>query len=121
VCITSPAVNDLYSALNASKVKIGYAINYSIAGPVYVLSEGVIRLEDLAWTALTQEKMNEMFRTIQADSGTGIVYRYCGCEEGDTDWIKWLNRSPEIFGFIKLTIEVRPLGFMCHDAWLTNG
>lgn len=117
VCMTSPALNDAYGMIKAGNIKMIYAVNYSLAYPIYVLSEGAIRVEDLAWTDLTQEKMGELFAKVRADPEVGIAYRYCGCKEGDASWIKWLNHDPQIFDFLKrLELERATLSVTsCRD------
>jgi hypothetical protein len=101
VCLTSPAITDAYKALRAANVKMIYGVNYSIAYPIYVLSKGTIRVEELAWTDLTKEKTDEMLNNVRSNPEVAMVYRFCGCKEGDPNWIRWLNRDPQIFELIK--------------------
>ncbi len=101
VCLTSPAITKAHGALRAANIKRIYGVNYSIAYPVYVLSKGAIRAEELAWTDLTKEKIEEMLNRVRLDPKMGMVYRFCGCKEGDQDWIRWLNRDPQIFDLMK--------------------
>jgi hypothetical protein len=100
-CMTSPAVNDIYEDAAKSNLKVIYALNYSLANPVYVFSKGTIRAEDLAWTDLSGEKVEELLQKIKADPEAAIAYRYCSDKRVEPRWIEWLNREPEIFEFIK--------------------
>jgi hypothetical protein len=101
VCLTSPAINDLYAAIQAAHVKSVYAVNYSVAYPIYVLSKGTIRVEEFCWQDMTQERIEELFNRLKTDPSGGILYRYCGCKVGDQEWIRWLNKSPQIGEVIK--------------------
>jgi hypothetical protein len=101
VCMTSPAIYEAYRAVEASGVREIHALNYSLAYPLYLLAKGSVRVEDLAWTRLTGGKIDELFKKIEADPGAAIVYRFCGYKEVEGDWIRWLNREPEIFDFIR--------------------
>jgi hypothetical protein len=101
VCLTSPAITDAYKALKAANVRMIYGVNYSIAFPIYVLSKGTIRAEELGFTDLTKEKIDELLNGVRKNSEAAIVYRFCGCKEGDPNWIRWLNRDPQIFELIK--------------------
>jgi hypothetical protein len=101
VCLTSPAITDVYKALRAAGIEKIYGINYSIAFPIYVLSKGKIRAEELAWNDLTDEKIGELLDSVKENSETAMVYRFCGCKEGSRDWIRWLNREPQIFDLIE--------------------
>ena len=100
VCISSPSIMDLYRSIVALRLKTVYTFNYSLAYPIYVLSNGKIRVEELVWEPLTREKIDELFARIQADSGSGIVYRNCGSKEVDRERVGWYNREPEAFQFI---------------------
>jgi len=31
----------------------------------------------------------------------GIVYRHCRNKDWDPNWIRWLNREPQVFDFMK--------------------
>jgi hypothetical protein len=105
-CITSTALYDAYGAIRASNLKTIYAVNYSLAFPIFVLSKGTIHVEDLAWSELTPEKIAELFGKVKTNSEVGIAYRYCGNKDWDPNWIHWLNREPQIFDFMKrLEIE----------------
>jgi hypothetical protein len=105
-CLTSPAVYDIYNEIAASNVRTIYTINYSLAYSFYVFSKGSVRVEDMAWTDLTRQKIEELFKKIKMDPGAAIAYRYCGTKDWDPDWIHWLNREPQIFDFTKrLEIE----------------
>jgi hypothetical protein len=101
VCLTSPALYDACRAMEAADMKMIYAVNYSMAWPIYVLSKGAIQTEDLTWSDLTPEKTEELLQKIRANPRAGLAYRFCGCKEGDAGWIQWLNRDPQIFEFIK--------------------
>lgn len=101
VCVTSPAVNDIYEDIVKSNLKMIYALNYSLANPIYVFSKGTISANDLAWTDLSREKIEDLFQKIKADPEAAIAYRYCGDKSVESDWIEWLNREPQIFEFIK--------------------
>jgi len=100
-CLTSPAVNDIYKEIAASNVKTVYAINYSLAYSFYVFSKGSVSVEDVAWTDLTREKIEELFQRIKMDPKAGIAYRYCGNKDWDPNWILWLNREPQIFDLMR--------------------
>jgi hypothetical protein len=100
-CLTSPAVNDIYTEIAASNVKTVYAINYSLAYSFYVFSKGSVSIEDVAWTDLTREKIEELFQKIKMDPQAGITYRYCGNKDWDPNWIRWLNREPQIFDLMR--------------------
>lgn len=101
VCIASPAFYDFYNSISKSNIKLVYAVNYSLAYPIYVLSKGTIPIEELAWTKLTPDKMEELIRKVKMDSGAAIAYRYCGCRDSESAWVQWLNREPELLDFIK--------------------
>ena len=101
VCLTSPAITEAYEALKAANVKMIYGLSYSIAQPIYVLSKGTIRVEELGFTDLTKEKIDELLKNVRENSEAAIVYRFCGCKEGDPNWIRWLNRDPPIVEFIR--------------------
>ena len=101
VCVTSPAITDVYESLRAAGIKKIFGINYSIANPVYVLSKGSIRTDELAWTDLSEVKIDEMLETLKEDSEVAMVYRLCGHKEESTKWISWLNHEPQIFELIK--------------------
>ncbi len=122
MCLSSPAFYDFYAAIMASKVKKVYAVNYSLAYPIYVLSKGVIRVEDLAWTTLTREKITELFERIKSNPDAAIAYRYCACKDVDETWITWLNREPEIFELInRLKEDKENLSVMrCKDERQTE-
>jgi hypothetical protein len=105
-CLTSPGVYDIYKEIAASNVRTVYTINYSLAYSFYVFSKGSLSVEDVAWTDLTREKIEELFQKIRMDPGAAIAYRYCGTKDWDPDWIRWLNREPQVFDFKKrLEIE----------------
>jgi hypothetical protein len=101
VCITSPAVNDLYEGVAKSNLKEVYALNYSLANPIYVFSKGTIRAHDLAWTDLNGEKIDDLFQKIKAGPEVAIAYRYCSDKSVEPHWIEWLNHEPRIFEFIR--------------------
>jgi len=101
VCITSPAITDVYENLRAANITKIFGINYAIAYPVYVLSKGSIRADELAWTDLTNEKIDEMLDRVKENSEVAIVYRSCGHKEESAKWISWLNHEPQIFELIK--------------------
>jgi hypothetical protein len=94
--ITSPAIYDVYQAMQRQNLQEIHAVNYSLDTPIYVLSKGSIRVEDLTWTELTAAKIEELLGKIQANPQSGILYRYCGSREWDPEWMKWLNRETEI-------------------------
>jgi hypothetical protein len=100
-CITSMALYDAYGAVRASNVRTIYAVNYSLAFPIFVLSKGTIHVEDITWSELTPEKIEELFGKIKTNSEAGIVCRYCGNKDWDPNWTHWLNREPQIFDFMK--------------------
>jgi hypothetical protein len=100
VCQTSPALYDIYYDILNAGIGTVYAVNYSLADPIYVLSKGRIRTIEMAWTELTPDSVEEMIHAIETDPKIGIVYRYCGCTTSDQDWIRWLNRDPDLFAFI---------------------
>jgi hypothetical protein len=105
-CLTSPAVYDIYKEIAASNVRTVYTMNYSLAYSFYVFSKGSVSVEDVAWTDLTREKIEGLFQKIKMDPEVGIAYRYCGNKDWDPNWIRWLNREPQIFDFMKrLEIE----------------
>jgi hypothetical protein len=105
-CLTSPAVYDIYKAIAASNVKTVYTINYSLAYSFYVFSKGSVRVEDVAWTDLTREKIEELFQKTKMDPKAAIACRYCGNNDWDPSWIRWLNREPQIFDIMRrLEIE----------------
>jgi hypothetical protein len=114
-CLTSPAITEVYHSLRAADIKMIYGVNYSLASPIYVLSKGTIRADELAWTDLTKDKIDEMLNRVRSDPEVGMVYRFCGCKEGDQNWIRWLNRDPQIFELIKRveaedsTLDVRTI------------
>ena len=101
ICIASPAFYDLYGSIMQSHIKRVYAINYSIAYPIYVLSKGEVRVDDLAWTQLSPAKVEELIRDLKQDPDAAIVYRYCGCRDSEPQWVDWLNRDTELPAFIK--------------------
>lgn len=101
VCITSPAITDVYENLRATDTRKIYGINYAIAYPVYVLSKGSIRADELAWTDLSKEKIDEMLGTVKENSDVAIVYRLCGHKEESAKWVSWLNHEPQVFDLIK--------------------
>jgi hypothetical protein len=101
ICISSPAFYNLYDSIVRSKIKKIYAINYSIAYPIYVLSKGAIGVDDLAWTPMTPDKMDELVRNVQRDPDSVIVYRNCGCKNSEPQWIEWINRENELPAVIK--------------------
>ena len=101
VCISSPAFYDLYNSILRSKVKRVYAVNYSIAFPIYVFSKGRIRVVELAWTQLTADRTEDLIRKVKADPDSVIAYRQCGCKQSEPAWVEWLNRESELPGFIK--------------------
>ncbi len=100
-CLTSPAVYDIYKAIAASNVKTVYTINYSLAYSFYVFSKGSVRVEDVAWTDLTREKIEELLQKIKLDPEAAIACRYCGSNDWDPSWIRWLNREPQIFDIMR--------------------
>jgi hypothetical protein len=101
VCISSPAFYNLYDSIVRSKIKTVYAINYSIAYPIYVLSKGAIRVDDLAFAPITSDKLEELVRNVQADPDSVIIYRNCGCKNSEPQWVEWLNRENELPAVIK--------------------
>jgi hypothetical protein len=101
VCLASPAFYNLYDSILRSKVKLVYAINYSMAYPIYVLSKGTVRVDEVAWTQLTPDKMEGLIRNVRTDPEAVIVYRYCGCKNSEPAWVEWLNRETELPAFIK--------------------
>ncbi len=122
VCQTSPAIFDIYGEIANAGIDRIYAVNYSLACPVYVLSKGKIKVVEMTWTELTPELMEEVIREVQSDPKTAIVYRYCECAAADQEWIRWLNRDPEIFAWIhRLERETGALEFLRRrDARLTE-
>jgi len=101
ICVTSPAFYGLYDSIARSKVRFVYAINYSMAYPIYVLSKGAVHVVDLAWADLSDERVEELIRNVKRDADTVIIYRYCACKASEPTWIEWLNREAELPGFIK--------------------
>jgi len=101
VCITSPVITDVYENLRVANIRKIFGITYSIAYPIYVLSKGSIRVDELAWTDLTEEKIDEMLNMVKENSEVAIVYRSCGHKEESAKWIGWLNHEPQIFELIK--------------------
>jgi hypothetical protein len=122
VCIASPAFYDLYRSILRSHIRRVYAINYSIAFPIYVLSKGKVRVEDLAFAQLTQEKVKELIRDVKQDPDAVIVYRYCGCRDSEPTWVEWLNRETELPAFINcLGNEAGKIGVIrFHDSRQTE-
>lgn len=105
--MASPALYDAYRIVQAADVRELHALNYSLGYPLYFLSKGRLRVDDLAFTTLTQEKIGELFRQLASDRGTAVIYRFCNLREMDGDWIRWLNREPEIFEFIARTNSMK--------------
>jgi hypothetical protein len=97
--ITSPAIYDLYGAIEKSNLRVIHAINYSLAAPIYVLSGGTVRTVDLTWTDLTRARIEELLAETEAHPNTGIICRFCEYRKWDPAWIQWLNREPQIFDF----------------------
>jgi hypothetical protein len=105
-CLTSPAIYDIYKDIAASNVRTVYTINYSLAYSFYVFSKGSVSVEDVAWTDLTREKIEELFQKIKMDPKAAIACRHCGNNDWDPRWIRWLNREPQIFDIMRrLEIE----------------
>jgi hypothetical protein len=112
-CITSPALNDVFRAIQSAHLRKLYVINYSLAYPIYVLSCGNIQVEDLYWADLTQKRMDEWFGKLRSNPEIGIAYRSCQCKEADPGWLAWMNREPQISEFIKrLEVERATLNVM---------
>ena len=101
VCVTSPAITDVYESLKATGIRKIFGVNYAIAYPVYVMSKGQIRVDELAWTDLSEEKIDEMLNTVDANPEVAIVYRLCGHKEESADWVSWLNHEPQVFDLIE--------------------
>ena len=101
VCVTSPAITDVYESLKATGIRKIFGVNYAIAYPVYVMSKGQIRVDELAWTDLSEEKIDEMLNTVNANPEVAIVYRLCGHKEESADWVSWLNHEPQVFDLIE--------------------
>ncbi len=101
VCIASTAFYDLYHSILRSHIIQVYAINYSIGYPIYVLSKGEVRVDDLAFAQLTPEKVKELIWNVKQDPDAAIVYRHCGCRDSEPQWVGWLNRDAELPAFIK--------------------
>ena len=101
ICLTSAAINEAYAAIQAAHVKSVYAVNYSLAYPIYVLSNGSLKVEEFCWKDLTQERIDELFAKLKSDPDGAILYRYCGCKTGEASWIQYLNKDPQISDFIK--------------------
>jgi hypothetical protein len=99
-CITSPAINDLYEAVSERQLTSVHAINYSMAYPLYVLARGDVSVSDLTWTTLSLPQIDDLVEQMSTDPRVGIVYRYCGGNDGDPKWIQWLNRAPDVSAFI---------------------
>jgi hypothetical protein len=105
-CMWSPAIYEFYDAVKAENIRSIDVINYSIAYPLYVMSNASMQVEDMTWTKLTPEKLQEMFDKVRANPAAGIAYRYCRSREGDASYIQILNRDPEINEFLrKLDME----------------
>jgi hypothetical protein len=121
-CVDSPAINDFYRTIAASNIRTVYAVNYSLANPIYLFSKGTIRAENLAWTELTGDKIEELFRKIKLHPEAAVVYRYCRDKSVETQWIQWLNREPEIYQlFRKLESEEGNVSLVrCVDARQTE-
>ncbi len=100
-CVTSPALNDAYADIVSSKTRVVYAINYSLANPIYVFSKGSVHTEDLAWTDLTTEKIEGLLEKVKRNPEAAIAYRFCSDKTVESAWIGWLNREPQIFDLIK--------------------
>ncbi len=101
ICMTSPAFYCLYDSIVRSRFRSVYAINYSMAYPIYVLSKGTVRVVELAWADLSNERVEELIRNVKRDPDAAIVYRYCACKDSEPTWIEWLNRETELPGLIK--------------------
>jgi hypothetical protein len=99
-CMMSPALNDLYGAIAASNTRVVYAVNYSLANPIYIFSKGSISCPDLAWIDLTAERIEELLQKVKRDPEAALVYRYCGNKVVEPQWIEWLNREPQILDFV---------------------
>ncbi len=100
-CVNSPALNETFAAIQASQIRVLYAVNYSLANPVYVFSKGSVRTKDLAWTDLTGNKIAELLEGVEKNPGAAIVYRFCEDKSLESRWIEWLNREPQIFDLMK--------------------
>jgi hypothetical protein len=72
-----------------------------LAYSFYVFSKGSVRVEDVAWTDLTREKIEELFQKTKMDPKAAIACRYCGNNDWDPSWIRWLNREPQIFDIMR--------------------
>ncbi|HXT70247.1 MAG TPA: hypothetical protein VN700_10860 [Vicinamibacterales bacterium] len=104
--MTSPALYEIYQATDAAHPDRVVTLNYSLGSPLFVLSNARFRTHDLAWTALTATYQDELLDDVEKNESTAIVYRLCRDTRGDGDWIRWQNREPEIFDFIK-RVEAR--------------
>ncbi len=108
VCTTSPGINEFYHRIARSNVRTVYTVNYSLAYPIYVYSRGSIQTEEMAWTDLTDENIEDALQRIESDPEAAIAYRYCGDKSVEPDWIQWLNREPgisEVIGKVKSEAE----------------
>ncbi|MBN1570061.1 MAG: hypothetical protein JXA73_19615 [Acidobacteria bacterium] len=95
------AITEVCEFLKAANIKKIYGVNYSIAYPIYVLSKGKIRVEELGFSELNGTQIDELLSSVKKDPETAIVYRLCGCKEGDPNWISWLNHDPQIYALIR--------------------
>jgi hypothetical protein len=100
VCITSPAITEVYENLSATGIEKIFGVNYAIANPVYVMSKGRIRADEMAWTDLSEDKINQMLKAVKENSEVAIVYRMCGHKEQSQKSISWLNHEPQVFDLI---------------------
>jgi hypothetical protein len=119
-CVMSPALYDTCREVERLHLRHIYAINYSLAESLYVLLGGEVRTETLAWTELTRDRLSELIRKVKSDPSTAIAFRYCGSDEEDPGYVKWLNHDPECQVLFKM-LEGEDLRIVRHaDARRTE-
>jgi hypothetical protein len=95
-CLQSTTLNDIYRKMRAANVRNIYAINYSLAYPIYVLAKGTVHVSEFCWQDLTPSLMEDLIQKVKTVPFSAIIYRQCGCNTGEPDYIDKLNRTAEL-------------------------
>lgn len=77
-----------------------YAINYSMAYPIYVLSKGTVQVEELCWQNLDSRVSAKLIQSVKTIPFSAILYRKCLAIDGRPGNIDWLNKEPQLTEFI---------------------
>lgn len=99
--LASPITNDVTNELERVGAKKVFGLNFSVNVPIYFLSSGNIKGENLTWTSMNDKKLREYIEITRSEADTYIVGRYSNKYHWSEQWVSWLNRDDELGDFFR--------------------